>query len=104
MTSVVLTGSNAKGACLNFDQSLQEQMDDYLYEIKNILDEFTLMVRKHQARLHRVSTINLITAIVHYRDIMEQLIRERISDCDSFTWQMQFKFRFKDLKENIMIK
>jgi hypothetical protein len=30
---------------LDFDLSYSEQLEDYMYELQNILDEFLLMVR-----------------------------------------------------------
>jgi hypothetical protein len=59
-----------------------------MYEIQNILDEFLLMVRSQQNRLNRVSTINIITTLINLRDIFENIIKEGLTDIDSFTWQM----------------
>jgi hypothetical protein len=59
-----------------------------MYEIQNILDEFLLMVRSQQKRLNRVSTINIITTLINLRDIFENIVKEGLTDIDSFTWQM----------------
>ena len=75
-----------------------------MYEIQNILDEFLLMVRSQQNRLNRVSTINIITTLINLRDIFENIVKEGLTDIDSFTWQMQIKLKLKDLPQNLMLK
>jgi hypothetical protein len=97
ITNVILTGQSLPKSKLNFDLSYMDQMEDYLYEIKNILEEFLLMVRAHQTPLNRVSTINLIIALVNVRDIFETLLKNQLTDPGSFTWQIQIKLRFNNL-------
>jgi hypothetical protein len=55
------------------------------------------MVRAHQTPLNRVSTINLIIALVNVRDIFETLLKNQLTDPGSFTWQIQIKLRFNNL-------
>jgi hypothetical protein len=62
------------------------------------------MVRSEQNILNRVSTINIITLLVNLRDIFDNIIKEGLTDTDSFTWQMQIKLKFKDLSKNLMLK
>ena len=81
---------------LNVSQPFWEQVDDFLYVIKNIIDEFSLMVRKEHSQSLRMSIVNLITAFVHYRDIVMGLIHDRVTSADDFKWQVQFKAAFKD--------
>jgi len=44
------------------------------------------MVRSQQKRLNRVSTINIITVLINLRDIFETIVKEGLTDIDSFTW------------------
>ena len=51
-----------------------EIMEEYLYEIKNIIDEFTQMIKKRLVYVERISVINLIIALVYQRDTIDSLI------------------------------
>lgn len=42
--------------------------------------------------------------MVNLRDILDLVIKEDLTDTDSFTWQMQIKLKFKDLARNLMLK
>lgn len=59
------------------------------------------MVRKRLKNNIRVSTVALITCQVNLRDIMDGLLRSKVTRADEFKWLMQFKFVLKKLEEAV---
>jgi len=57
------------------------------------------MVRQKQRPNVRQATVALLTGYVHFRDILNGLIRDRVYKVEEFKWQMQFKFDVKNLQE-----
>ena len=74
-------------------------MDKMLREITNMILLFTSMVRKKLAGHMRLSTVALLTGYVHFRDILNGLMRDRVYKAEEFKWQMQFKFEMKNMIE-----
>ena len=49
----------------------------------------------------RASTVALITCQVNLRDIMDGLLRSKVTRADEFKWLMQFKFNMKKMEEAV---
>ena len=49
----------------------------------------------------RASTVALITCQVNLRDIMDGLLRSKVTRADEFKWLMQFKFVMKKMEEAV---
>jgi len=73
-------------------KSALDQMDKMYQDIANQIISFTGMVRKRLKPSVRQSTVSLLTGYVHFRDILNGLMRDRVFKSDEFKWQMQFKF------------
>jgi dynein heavy chain len=61
------------------------------------------MIRQKLTKTERASAINLITAFVYFREVLTGLVKENVSSNDDFNWQMLFKFRFKNLENQIQM-
>lgn len=57
------------------------------------------MVRKRLKNSVRQSTVALLTGYVHFRDILNGLMRDKVFKVDEFKWQMQFKFTMLNMLE-----
>lgn len=71
------------------------QFNKAAQEINTTIIAFTAMVRKRLKNNVRASTVALLTVYVHFRDILNGLLRDRVYKADEFKWQMQFKFDMK---------
>jgi len=60
---------------------------------------YTGMVRKRLGSHVRLSAVSLLTGHVHFRDILNSLLRERVQKEEEFFWQMQLKFEALNLQE-----
>ena len=74
-------------------------MEKMYQEIANTIMLFTGMVRKKLKGNVRAATVALLTGYVHFRDILNGLVRDRVYKADEFKWQMQFKFDMKNMLE-----
>jgi len=63
-------------------------MDKMYQDIANTIISFTGMVRKRLDNAIRQSTVALLTGYVHFRDILNGLMRDRVYKMDDFKWQM----------------
>jgi dynein heavy chain len=69
------------------------------HEIASSIIEFTSMVKKRLKSHVRQSTVALLTGYVHFRDILNGLMRDKVYRADEFKWQMQFKFELQHALE-----
>ena len=56
------------------------------------LNECALQVGGELPKLHRKVFCALITGDVHNRDIVTDMVKEKVDSPHSFTWQMQLRF------------
>ena len=63
------------------------------------LTQLTALVRSELLPLERKVIVPLITIDVHSRDILEQLVQERVFTASAFGWQMQLRY-YWDAKED----
>lgn len=76
-----------------------EQMEKMYKEIADTIILYTGMVRKKLKGNVRAATVALLTGYVHFRDIVNGLVRDRVYKAGEFKWQMQFKFEMQKLQE-----
>jgi dynein heavy chain len=55
------------------------------------------MVRKKLKNNVRAATVALLTGYVHFRDILNGLMKDKVYRAEEFKWQMQFKFEMKNM-------
>ena len=65
-----------------------EQMGRLQQEIADTIMLFTSMVRKRLKRHVRLSIVALLSGYVHFRDILHQLLKEKVQKEEEFLWQM----------------
>jgi hypothetical protein len=63
-------------------------MDRMQLEIAETIMFYTGMVRKRLVAHVRISTVALLTGYVHFRDIVNTLLREKVQKEEEFFWQM----------------
>jgi hypothetical protein len=63
-------------------------MEKVLLQIGQTILKFTEMVRKRMKNNVRASTVALITCQVNLRDIMDGLLRSKVTRADEFKWLM----------------
>ena len=80
---------------VNKTKPAPEQMEKMYQEIANTILLYTGMVRKKLKGNVRAATVALLTGYVHFRDILDGLVRDRVQRVEEFKWQMQFKFELK---------
>lgn len=84
---------------VNKTKPAPEQMEKMYQEIANTILLYTGMVRKKLKGNVRAATVALLTGYVHFRDILDGLVRDRVQRVEEFKWQMQFKFELRGWKE-----
>jgi len=67
-------------------------LDDYNKTQIEELNESARQVGGKLTKLERATFVALITGDVHNRDIVAQMVREKVDSIGSFTWQMQLRF------------
>ncbi|CDW77756.1 dynein heavy chain axonemal [Stylonychia lemnae] len=80
-----------------------QQMDDFAYKLREYISDFAEMIKVKQSKITRITTINLIAVFIYFREILDNLIEQKISKVDDFQWQMILKFSFKDIASNLVI-
>lgn len=82
---------------VNKHRSTTRQMQTLKKEIIHVVLQLTQMVRKKLAWHVRQSTVSLLTCYVYLRDVVTNLMKEKVQSKDEFLWQIQFKFELKGL-------
>ncbi|EFJ52606.1 dynein heavy chain 7 [Volvox carteri f. nagariensis] len=77
-------------------------MGDYRAVNVRQLADLTKLVRGELSSLHRRIIAALITIDVHARDIVDALHSGRVTDINSFQWQMQLRYYFEN--EDIIVR
>ncbi|XP_016084420.1 dynein heavy chain 6, axonemal [Sinocyclocheilus grahami] len=96
-SQVVLTISQLMW-CRDMDNCLEGDHDHYQalqeFEITNFerLNALAALVRGNLPSLHRNIITALITIDVHARDIVTELVREKVDSSDNFDWQRQLRY------------
>eukprot|EP00826_Nyctotherus_ovalis_P014258 TRINITY_DN13953_c0_g1_i2.p1 TRINITY_DN13953_c0_g1~~TRINITY_DN13953_c0_g1_i2.p1 ORF type:complete len:213 (-),score=61.03 TRINITY_DN13953_c0_g1_i2:38-676(-) len=74
------------------DSALIEPVSQSIGTIKQLID----LIRSELTPLEMNVIIALITTDVHWRDIIEKLATESVSDIQDFLWQVQLRFYFEE--------
>ncbi|KAK2908777.1 hypothetical protein Q8A67_004614 [Cirrhinus molitorella] len=96
-SQVVLTISQLMW-CRDMDNCLEGDHDHYQalqeFEITNFerLNALAALVRGNLPSLHRNIITALITIDVHARDIVTELVKEKVDSSDNFEWQRQLRY------------
>ncbi|KTF76182.1 hypothetical protein cypCar_00045330 [Cyprinus carpio] len=96
-SQVVLTISQLMW-CRDMDSCLEGDHDHYQalqeFEITNFerLNALAALVRGNLPSLHRNIITALITIDVHARDIVTELVKEKVDSSDNFEWQRQLRY------------
>ncbi|KAK9823491.1 hypothetical protein WJX72_003121 [[Myrmecia] bisecta] len=68
------------------------------------LSGLTRLVRGKLDPLHRRSLAALLTIDVHARDIVEQLLSDKVDDANAFAWQMQLRYTWSETADDVVIR
>ncbi|KAJ8245285.1 hypothetical protein GJAV_G00269100 [Gymnothorax javanicus] len=96
-SQVVLTISQLMW-CLDMDNCLEGDHDHYValqeFEVTNFerLNALAALVRGHLPSLHRNIITALITVDVHARDIVTDLVKQKVDSSSNFEWQRQLRY------------
>ena len=77
---------------------------DWFESNKTALLQLTDLVAGDLEPLQRKVIVALITQDVHARDIVEQLMKEGVSDKGEFTWQKQLRYSWEDAKQIVVVR
>ena len=77
---------------LEEEKNLEENLETWLEENIESLEEMTAMVRGSLDFVPRRTVVALITQDVHYRDIIEQIRDEGVLSKNDFRWQQQLRY------------
>lgn len=69
-----------------------QTLKDYLEIYKKKLIDIVEIVRTNESRIKGITFANLITIDVHNQSIISDLIKNNITDVDSFEWIMQLRY------------
>jgi dynein heavy chain, axonemal len=76
-------------------------MRQWLERNNKQLQGLTRMVREDLAKRLRKVVVALVTVDVHARDIIDQMVKDKVSDVGSFTWQQQLRFYLNEGKVDV---
>ena len=62
------------------------------------------MVRTKLTSLQRCGITCLVTQDVHYRDIVEELVEQKVTSTNNFKWQQQLRFFWEDRNDDCIIR
>ena len=79
---------------------LQEYNNNQIEE----LNESARQVGGKLGKLERKTFVALITGDVHNRDIVAQMVREKVDALSSFTWQMQLRFYWDEKEDDCIVR
>jgi len=96
--SQIMWTEEVRNAIRNYSESGSESaLKEYLEIVKTRIGKLIERVRELTlTREFRSKIMIVITNDVHGRDIIENLIKEKINDETSFAWQSQLKFDWRD--------
>lgn len=89
-TSLISTNSNKK---------LEVTKDDYVEILNNLADEVLGDLKEKSLRKKYEQ---LITELVHQRDVVEMLIKNNVSNKDNFDWLYNMRFYLKIKEKNVL--
>ena len=61
-------------------------------------------VRENKKPLERITSSSLIILIVHSRELIENLVRKRVSDVEEFEWICQMRYYFNRDDQSVDVK
>nr|CAD7588833.1 unnamed protein product [Timema genevievae] len=74
------------------DQEKQDEMVEFENKNFDDLNKLAAMVRGDLEKLQRMVLCSLITVDVHARDIVTELVREKVTSEDNFEWLRQLRY------------
>jgi dynein heavy chain len=83
--------SKVKRKSVHEDDEEMIEIQTYLNDYKQNLEELTSMVREDLPKDKHKTIVGLITVEVHNRDVLDSLISQGIDDVQSFFWQQQLR-------------
>lgn len=78
-------------------------MKEYLLQLNKQLDDLVIKVRENLTRNDRSKFRTIVTIDVHARDIIENFVRDSISDSQEFEWESQLRFYWKREQDNLYV-
>ena len=76
-----------------------ELFEKVFIDVEETIIAFTQMVRKKLNSNVRGAATALLTCYVHFRDIINGLIKSKVCRPDEFKWQMQMKYFMRNMLE-----
>ncbi|XP_069482525.1 dynein axonemal heavy chain 6 [Ambystoma mexicanum] len=97
-SQVILTISQLMW-CRDLTQCLEGESTENIQSLEHFekdnferLNSLAALVRGHLPKLHRSIITALITIDVHARDIVSDLVKDKVDSIDSFDWQRQLRY------------
>lgn len=78
-------------------------MKEYLLALNKQLDDLVLKVREDLNKNDRSKFRTIVTIDVHARDIIENFVRDSITDALEFEWESQLRFYWKRDPDNLYV-
>ncbi|XP_063229306.1 dynein axonemal heavy chain 10 [Bacillus rossius redtenbacheri] len=85
-------------------QGRKEAMKEYLLQLNRQLDELVLRVRSELTKNDRRKFNTVLIIDVHSRDIIENFVRDNVTNAQEFEWEIQLKFFWIKEVDNLIVK
>ena len=95
-TSQIWWTAQTNQAFERLEQGMESALKDYAAQVVAGLNDMTAMVLGELTKGDRMKIKTMITIEVHARDVLQNLINDRIETAASFAWQKQLKYRWDD--------
>ncbi|KAM3865367.1 dynein axonemal heavy chain 6 [Diretmus argenteus] len=91
-------------SCLEGDHDHFAALQEFEHTNINRLNALAALVRGHLSTLHRNIITALITIDVHARDIVTDLVRQKVDSSSDFEWQRQLRYYWDRDLDNCVAK
>lgn len=89
---------------IKISQGKHRAMKKYLEQLNGQLDELVVRVRGELSKNDRKKFNTVLIIDVHARDIIEDFVRDNITDLQEFEWESQLRFYWMKDLDNLVVK
>ncbi|XP_022902554.2 dynein axonemal heavy chain 10 [Onthophagus taurus] len=86
---------------VKFSKGNKRAMKEYLTFLNKQLDDIVFTVRADLNRNDRAKFKTIATIEVHSRDIVENFVRDSVTDAQEFAWESQLRFYWVNASDNL---